>query len=138
MFQIIYDRTGDLMVKDVQSESNLYIKKLVVRISNEFLSPDIVSIARMCKDLENKTQYSLKGAYFEEDELNIVFEMNKNSIPVGSFRQIKSCWERTNNACLELFQNHYPPQWRIEITAAEILEHNDFEDVCDIIEDLDL
>ena len=134
MFQIIYDRTGDLEVKDVQSESILYINKLVVRISNKFLNPDIVSIAKQCKDLENKIQCKLKGAYFENAELNIVFEMNKNNIPVSSLHQINFFWEKTNDACLDVFPKHYPIQWKIEITAAEKLEYVDLEDLFGIEE----
>lgn len=134
MFQIIYDRTGDLMDKDVQSESNLYINKLVVRISNDFLNSDIFLIVKYCEELENKIQYKLKGAYFENAELNIVFEMNKNNIPISSFHQINFFWEKINNACLEVFPKHYPIQWKIEITAAEELECVNLEDLFGIEE----
>ena len=104
MFQISYDRMGDSMVTDAQAESSLYIDKLVVRISKDFLNPNIVSLAKSCRELEDKIHYKLRIAYFEDEELNIVFEMNKDNIHASSIHQLNSIWKKTNNACVEIFQ----------------------------------
>lgn len=83
MHQVIYVKSGHA---PTEKEPILVIKKTIIRIDKEFISTDILKAEKLCRDLETEMEYPLRSAYFDDEELVVIFDMESCTVNMVPWR----------------------------------------------------
>ena len=116
MYQVIYEKSGQALT---EKESILVIKNTIIRIEKEFINTDILKVEKLCRDLEKEMNFPLRSAYFDEEELVVIFNMESCSVNISSMEKFNLYWYFANEACLKVLQDIPTICWKIIIPSID-------------------
>jgi hypothetical protein len=132
MYKLTYEKSGCVPEDEKLFKINANMR---VSIVMDVTGGDILKNEQVCRELAENigAEISLKGAYFEERELVIHFDVSNWFDSHVVYQQIHFRWNIVNEACIKMFEDIPFICWRISfsIDANHSLE-NQFS-----IDDLD-
>jgi hypothetical protein len=126
MYQTIYHANDNKI--GLERKPELEIHQAIIFVRNQFVSSDITYVADQCRELEHELHYPLEIAFFDEEGLNIVFDVIENStlFANNSLEQFDLICKNINNAMPKVFDGDADITWNIKITSID--KYHDLED----------